>query len=123
MNNQKTQPRRILVPNLTGRGYLHVFRCETVADVDNQSTVEPWALAIASLPPIEHGVLLASRYTLMVLQRLQSDYGRDAFLMTFRSLVADMQHGLQPRSPVGMFIARLKSLDSDGGAFKVEEVV
>lgn len=117
--NKTHSPRRISVPS--GDGRIAVFRCETAADVDNQPDVEPWALAIASLPPLQNGVVLASRYTLTVLQRLQGEYGRDSFLMTFRSLIVDMQHGLKPNNPVGMFIGRLRAFGCDGGGFKVQE--
>lgn len=118
--NANTPHRRILLP--AEKGNVPVFRCETAADVDNQPDVEPWALAVASLPPIQRGVLLASRYTMTVLQRLQVEYGRDSFLMTFRSLIVDMEHGLKPNNPVGMFIGRLRALGFGGGGFKVQEV-
>lgn len=117
--NKTHSPCRISMPYEKGR--LTVFRCGSAADVDNQPDVEPWALALASLPPLQNGVLLTSRYTMTVLQRLQVEYGRDAFLMTFRSLVVDMEHGLRPNNPVGMFIGRLRALGCDGGGFKVQE--
>lgn len=119
MNTKTHTPQRVLLRD--EHGQLPVFRCETAADVDNQTDVEPWALAVASLPPIERGVLLASRYTVTVLKRLQTEYGRDAFLITFRSLIVDMEHGLRPNNPVGMFIGRLRALGFDGGGFKVQE--
>lgn len=121
MNNKTHSPQRILIPD--GIGYIPVFRCANAADVDNQSDVPPWALAVASLPPIEHGMLFASRYTLTVLRRLQDQFGRDAFLLTFRSLILEMEHGFKPKSPVGMFISRLRTFGSDGGeGIRVQEV-
>lgn len=117
--NKTHTPMRVLIPS--EKGTIPVFRCETAADVDNQPDCEPWALAIASLPPVEHGKLLASRYTLTVLRRLQVEYGRDAFLLTFRSLIVDIEHGLKPTNPVGLFIGRLRALGFDGGFLKVQE--
>lgn len=122
MQTQKKEKKPLSVRfTMDGGEIVRVFRCETAADVDNQASVEPYMLALASLPSFEGGTLNASWFTLQALKDLQRQVGKELFLRTFRALVVDMEHGFSPRNAVGVFISRVRALVRGGFAVVQEQ--
>lgn len=86
---------------------------KTAIDVEQQPDIPAYVLAVAALSPVLNGRRAWSRFTLWALRRLQDQFGDRCLRLHLISLLVEMQGGFEPQNPIGIFIHRVRSTQTE----------
>lgn len=86
---------------------------KTAVDVEQQPDIPACVLAVAALSPLVNGRRAWSRFTIYTLHRLQDQFGDHCLRLHLISLLVEMQGGFKPQNPIGIFIHRVRSTQTE----------
>lgn len=86
-----------------------VYRCFSAADVDGQTDIPAFVLALVTFSPLDaSGKMCVSSYTRDVLSRFHRTLGDAVVRSVLRELVVDISIGFSPHNAFGVLISRLR---------------
>lgn len=80
----------------------------TRADVEQQPDIPARVLALLAFSQRVGGVRRWSDFTRLTLKRLEDQYGDDSMRHALAALLDEIQMGLKPSNPIGLYIHRVR---------------
>ena len=96
-----------------------VYRPESPADVEQQSDIPAYVLAVLAFAPCSGGALRWSKFTLDVFKQLQRQFGDTMLRECLRDLLADISDGFRATNPYGLLVSRVRKYANGGDVIQL----